>query len=140
MTREDMLALAERVEGLTGACAGVDADIELAVGNWSPEHHEAWNRYQECGECANPPLTSPSPPRPFTASLDAAMSLVPTKPFPEIRPGQWWWMVETWPEECHAHVAYENRDSGIPEYSATAATPALALTAASLRARAEQLP
>jgi hypothetical protein len=132
MTREDMLALADRVESLTGPCAGDDADIELAIGNWSPEHHEAWNRYQECGECANPPLTSPSPPRPFTASLDAAMSLKPDGREFSIE-GGWDY------SGCHpAHVRATAWVSGAPRVYA--ATPALALTAASLRARAEQLP
>jgi hypothetical protein len=66
------------------------------------------------------------------AFLEAAVLLVPTKPFPELRPGEWWWMVDSL--GCAAHVAYENHDSGIPEYSATCASPALALCAAALAA------
>jgi hypothetical protein len=72
----------------------------------------------------------------YTASLDAAMTLVPTKPFPDLRPGEWWWSVDSL--GCDAHVAYENHDSGIvPNVGsdADAATPALALVAACLRAR-----
>lgn len=70
-----------------------------------------------------------------TQSIDAAMTLVPTEPYAELRPGQWWWMIEAWPNEKTAHVAYENGDSGIPEFSGKGATPALALCAAALRAR-----
>jgi hypothetical protein len=75
MNRDELLALAERVEALVGPDREFDADIELAIGNWSPEHHEAWNRYQEYGECANPPFTEPCPPRRFTADLNAAKAL-----------------------------------------------------------------
>jgi len=69
------------------------------------------------------------------AFLDAAMTLVPSQPYPEIRPGQWWWMVEAREGYCDAHVAYENHDAGIPEFSGEAATPALALCAAAIRAQ-----
>ena len=46
-------------------------------------------------------------------------------------------MLEVREGESVAHVAYENHDAGIPEYGATAPTPALALTAAALLALAE---
>lgn len=73
----DLIALAERVEKAEGPDRGLDAEIELAIGNWTPEHLEAWSRYEECGEACNPPMHVPVPPQWFTASLDAAMTLVP---------------------------------------------------------------
>jgi hypothetical protein len=74
--------------------------------------------------------------QPYTASLDAAVTLVPVELPRNLRPGKWWWMLETWPDECRASVHYENGDPAILEESAKAATPALALCAAALRARA----
>lgn len=71
----------------------------------------------------------------YTGSLDAALTLVPTKPVPELRPGKWWWLMESWPDECTASVHYENGDSGIIEEEGKADTPALALCIAALKAR-----
>lgn len=72
----------------------------------------------------------------FTSSIDAASSLVPTGHFSNLRLGTWWWSVNSLC--CAAHVAYENCDTaGIPEFSASANTPALALAAAALEACAE---
>jgi len=121
--RDELLALAERAEALDGPDRGVDADIELAIGNWSPEHHEAWNRYQECGERDNPPFTAPCPPRHFTHSLDAALSLVPEG------------MRATISTHSPAAACIGPSQSQAWTY---AVTPALALTAAALRALAEQ--
>lgn len=108
--------LADRIEALTGPDREVDAEIARTV-----YADNCRNPDWECGYVLA-----------YTASLDAAMTLVPTKPFPELRPGEWWWSVDSL--GCDAHVAYENHDAGIPEYSASAATPALALCAAALRA------
>lgn len=72
-----------------------------------------------------------------TTSLTDAMTLVPTRDFRNLRSGSWWWMLESREDEKEAHIAYENGDSGIPEYSSTANTEALALTSASLKAHAE---
>jgi hypothetical protein len=118
MTREEILDLAKRVEALTGPNFAIEREIFRVI---------------------NPNATGLSIPKPYTASLDAAMQLVPTKPFPELRLGSWWWMVEVWPEECHAHIAYENGDRGIPEYGGKSRTSPLALTAAALRAIAESM-
>ena len=73
----DLSDLIARIEAASGPCIGLDADIELATGNWSEHHHEAWQRYQECGEAVNPPLCVPVNPNRFTASIDAALTLVP---------------------------------------------------------------
>lgn len=128
--RNKLLALAEEAEKLTGpdretmhaafdACMSRTVPSGPGMVTWTRE----WLRFQRLVNAE--------------AWLDAAMSLVPTKPFPELRPGKWWWSVDNL--GCDAHVAYENHDAGIPEYSACAATPALALCAAALRAQAEAL-
>jgi hypothetical protein len=95
----------------------LDAEIDAAIG-WptSSYFHQHTRRY--------------------TGSLDAAVSLVPTEPPRNLRIGKWWWMLETWSDYCRASVNYENGDAAILEESAEAATPALALCAAALRARA----
>jgi len=124
--REELIALAAKVEGLSGPDRELDWQIVTATGK-----ADFFRQY------AKEPLKYRGLVPSYTASLDAAMALVPTKPFPELRIGRWWWMVEAWPEECLAHIAYENGNSGVPEYSGKAATAALALTAAALKARAE---
>jgi hypothetical protein len=107
----DLLNLAERCEQATGQSAAIDIAIYDAVG------HQGVGTY----------------PR-YTASLDAAMTLVP----------------EGWPSRCFgtndderafaalagndAHMMAEDWDEFYVE--ADAATPALALCAAALRARA----
>ncbi len=121
MSRKDeLLALADRVEALTGADREGDEAIANAIGHALLTWEVEGDRYTTAHR--------------FTASLDAAMSLVPTEPFPNLRCGKWWWMLEVREWESVAHIAYENHDAGIPEYGATAATPALALTVAALRA------
>lgn len=128
--KAELLALAERCE----SAAGPDNDLRIAilthpVFGYRDIHDRGNDGYWYTDEEAIRQLPDP------TVSLDAAAALVPTKPFPEIRPGEWWWSVDSL--GCDAHVAYENHDSGIPEYSASATTPALALTAAALRALAD---
>ena len=143
MTAEELNALADRVEGLTGPCRETDKAIYAAIGNCNHErtkyyHIEDGNDFDggfTCLDCGNDTYGAKQAPA-YTASLDAAMALVPTEMFPDIRPGTWWWMIESWPGEATAHIAYENRDTGVPEYGGKAATPALALTAAALRALA----
>jgi hypothetical protein len=116
-----LLALAAKVEALKGPDREVDDAIIDAFG---------WRN--DFGVPIPPGFIGvPN----YTGSVDHAAKLVPTTPFPQLRPGEWWWSVDSL--GCDAHVAYENHDSGIPEYSARAETPALALCAAALRARAE---
>lgn len=138
-----MSELADKAVNEQGASAELDTLIHAAINGWPVEWRgdalvrltdfypigtldPSMGRRSFCGHIGAPP---------YTRSIDAAMTLVPTNPFPELRPGTWWWSVDSL--GCDAHVAYENHDSGIPEYHATAATPALALTAAALRARGE---
>jgi hypothetical protein len=118
--RATLLALAERCEQAAGPDRELDAEIArflvLAGAEDIARSRYGWSY--------------------FTASLDAAVTLVPVEMPRNLRPGEWWWMLETWPDECRASVHYENGDPAILEESAKAATPALALCAAALRARA----
>jgi hypothetical protein len=119
MSRKDeLLALAERVEALTGPDRGVDAE----VGRYFAAQFLGYAPWEPQTGCAK-----------FTASLDAAMSLVPD--------GYWWnvgHVMGPQPDTqnmfwamCHFRGAQWPYDRPI------AATPALALTAAALRAIAE---
>jgi hypothetical protein len=123
--------LAERCERATGPDRGLDADIELAIGNWTPEHHEAWNRFQECGEAVNPPMAQPVDPHWFTTSIDAAMQLVPEgcrlASFGQHRDG-WWEAIIVTPAPGDDGYAKGKASEG-----------ALALVAASLRARSSKI-
>lgn len=101
-----LLLLAEKVEGLEGADREVDVAITCAVFKRNVGH------------------------RKWTASLDAAMSLVPQGLHPGVSEN-------IWHLHWHAWMGRQDRD-GSPDdvANANAATPALALTAAALRARA----
>lgn len=132
--RATLAALVARVKAAKVADRGLDADV-FAVRHpdwkWCPREPRAFTNPDDAEWIRTPPA--------YTASLDAAASLVPTKPVPNMRLGKWWWMLEAWPSECRASVHYENGDAGILETEAKAATPALALTAAALRAMMETM-
>jgi hypothetical protein len=97
----NLIDLAVRVEDATGPCRNLDNAIRLATNSG-------------CA-FADDPL--------YTASLDAAMMLVPEGcPFYTAR--------DT--DQCHASVG--DQRLGFLHGGAFAATPALALTAAALRA------
>jgi len=107
-TREELLALAERVEALKEPCFATECEIEHAV---------------------SPHWTGEGLPNLYTASLDAAMSL---------RPEGWEFTVgldagEGWACVMPAGGIYPAE----LEKDGYAATPALALTAVALRALAE---
>ncbi len=109
MNASVLLALAERCERACGPDRDLDAQISLAVGGYS----ETKSRYQ---------------PEPFTASLDAVMSLVPERCIfgcgsKDATYRSWAW------------VGPDEPPNGSEEIAA-GATPALALAAAALRARA----
>lgn len=126
----ELLALAERVEALTGPDREVDAEIFLL--QWPGYHIQTDcepfpdevqpGRIQEAGGFGY--RTAPS----YTAALDAAMSLVPEG-----------WDVDIEVRQSFAHVFMEN-DEALEAEANNAATPALALTAAALRAIAAQQP
>lgn len=113
----DLIARLERAEG---ADRGLDSAIhaEMLLTGWTPEF---WDE-----SLADPELINPSIPeaRPYTSSLDAALTLVPEG---------WDWIVfgaggaDVW------KVGPGNELHRIDE--TYAATPALALCIASLRAR-----
>lgn len=129
---DDLQRLVERIEGATGPCAGLDADIEHATGRWSDHHLETWARWQECGEAMNPPMSSvPVSPNRYTGSMDAVRTLI--DPSDE-------WELSTIYNIARATVGL-NRDQqtswpGSGEHQG--ADPVLALLAAALRARLTQ--
>lgn len=124
--RDKLLALAERVEALTGPDREVDAATVRAlypqaiveiycVGDEEPLVFHAQPLVQNKRELPA-----------YTASLDAAMSLVPDAwNFKIHKTGKFYW-VEVW--------------KAASSYARTSPDPALAMTAAALRALAEQQP
>jgi hypothetical protein len=132
-----MMELADRVEALSGPDREVDLAIILALGTHVLERRGR-DRREWLYPVARAGRLDPSfyswgydaLPR-YTASLDSAMTLVdPT----------WFFHVSRFsPEEDgrgQAHI-YPNRGLG-DDFESEAATPALALTAAALRAHASQ--
>lgn len=115
----DRLELAERVEAASGPDRELDALIHEVFG--LPFEMEYWS------EADTTPQRNLSKVPHYTASLDAAMTLVPD--------GWNWgvWMRHDWREQ-NAQVWHPARDAST--LHGYAATPALALCAASLRARA----
>jgi hypothetical protein len=119
-TREELKALAETVQKLTGPDRSVDAAIQRALGSDNGEH---WF----CG--ADGQLTKDDLAPAFTTSLDAAMSLVPEG-----------WHMRINGVNNSWHVSLNPTWHGAPPIRANgfAATPALALTAAALLALAAE--
>ena len=128
MTRATLLALAERVEAATGADRELDAQVWLACVPGTTRNELCYIHKASSRECvidetrdANRRLIIVPY---YTASLDAAMSLVPSG---------YEWSVN-WCGNSVANVSEIGVD--YPVHCGGAATPALALTAACLRARA----
>jgi hypothetical protein len=125
MTRAELLALAKRVEAATGADRELDKDIGEALGaicEWID-----WpDRPQKVLSICNS-ITRELPA--FTASLDSAASLVPEG---------WAYCVDS--NDGGYATVFPRRELGyLPtDPYADAATPALALTAAALRAKAQE--
>jgi hypothetical protein len=146
VTRE-LIELAERVEKAEGADRGLDADIRLAVSGDCPYGALTGNRHQVIGWgklsgyvnayrevlTLDDALDDEVVPR-FTASIDAAMSLGPEGCVWKVMtdyelPGRatvYGWPVGA-PEGPPILIGYDDH--------CDAATPALALCAAALRAR-----
>lgn len=128
-----LLLLAEKVEGLKGPDREVDRDIALLRAEYDdPEDLGCFLDPAEAvvgggGQTYAPPA--------YTASLDAAMLLVPEG---------WGWLVSQPNEKAIASGLLKKRTPVMGEvqygcdhrYAVAAATPALALVAVSLRARA----
>jgi hypothetical protein len=120
-----LLALAERCEQAAGADRELDVAIARALG-WKPLYRDDYSKWwppaavADARERKRSILHHPTQPLPkFTASLDAAVTLVPEGWFWEVRDDGVAWVTRP--------------DGGMP---GTAAAPALALVAAALRARA----
>jgi hypothetical protein len=133
--REKLLALAERVEALTEASREVDGAIDRLLndrpkdGDYDSAEQaiwqvrDGWSGLLVRGDGFARDSFSATP---FTASIDAAMTLVPEG---------WWAEVGARGSYGTALLDGHNEGSTVSEFS-SAATPALALTAACLRARA----
>lgn len=106
-----MEKLAARVEALAGPDRRIDTEILEMVGGFTPTGLPTFR-----GGLGYPA---------FTQSVDAAMSLVPEG---------WAWTLYS---DASCEIGYEPERGGLmnPEFQSDAATPALALCAAALRAR-----
>ncbi len=139
-TRERLLGLAERVEAATGVDREIDEAIQaaLAGAEIEPQGYCSSNTYHRDGY-----WVSIGDIKPYTASIDAAMSLVPEgwlisisqwpiRTMQEVRdrPGDWGYGKDQW------RVTLTQDGSSFGQVAPVAAAPALALTAAALRARA----
>ena len=142
---KEMLELAERCERINGPCRQMDARIVVALGEmpeWARVVHAGrklvWTRRDHAEPVVSIGKHGPDIPVPaFTASLDQAMTLVPEGD------GIGWqvsgggcagvWRISTDPDDYDA----SRFPAPIWQAAGKAATPALALCAASLRARAQ---
>lgn len=127
-----LMELASRVESATGADRELDALIEVAIGAWpntfeaeqSGTDEDEWSVVER--EPGGRKVDRFRPER-FTASLDAALTLLlpaqRLRGFGEGKSGRW-----------AADIACRDTRRGLA--IGQGATPALALTAAALRARA----
>ena len=110
MIKADLIALAERVERAEGPSFTFELEIFRAI---------------------NPQATRHSIPNNYTASLDAAMTLVPHG---------FLWTMDSWEgSRWSAGIWRDRRWLVHTSEKRTSRTPALALTAASLRAIAEEM-
>lgn len=128
MSNADLIALAERVEAATGPDRELDARIWCALnGKRYRDHFAAWNKVDTAVEYTEPPKRTRCVTRdhqhakPYTASIDAAFTLAPVGAWGDVG-------------TRHDGTGYAEL-LGVTCASTTAATPALALTSAALRAR-----
>jgi hypothetical protein len=120
-SRADLLALAERVEQASGPDRELDAEIAAATGALYGPRHKTYIESRTIEYIEESALR-------YTASLDAAMRLVPEDGFGSLIAGKW-------PDGSTGFVAVVTKPS---RAEAEARTPALALTAAALRTQATQ--
>lgn len=117
------MTLSQRIASMTGPDRAVDAEVAVALGLLEPEWAAecvAWGDQELHPECpAHGAL-----PR-FTASLDAAMSVVPER---------WNWAVAVSMDEGFM-AGLQRGDPFFEHHDACAATPALALLSAAMQAR-----
>ena len=117
----DLTELADRVEALEGPCREVDALIWDALGLVSESHCRLWCRMDGRTDVTRAMFLAAWSPE-YTASLDAAMALVPVQSLDKVT-------IQTFGGPGPMALVYPN------ERFCSAATPALALCAAALRAR-----
>ena len=128
----DIEKLAARVAALTGPCRETDAEIAVVALGWitRPPRYDGDSiayGYVENGSTVFPGNgAGNSLVRRYTASLDAAMTLVPK--------GEEWGVSQVHYDQGMAPAAFVN----LSLEQSWGKTPALALTAASLRALAAQ--
>lgn len=112
----DVEALAERCE----RAAGPDRELDAEIGRYFSARFLGYVPDEPQHGCAE-----------FTRSIDAAMTLVPEG---------WYWRAGhgvLWPGWAHLNRKHPDHCEREDEHSAHAETPALALCAAALRARAQ---
>lgn len=153
MNKQDLIALAERVEKAEGLDRGLDALIWCALrGVRYVSHNPAYASFGADNPETQVEFTEPPKrvrrisgaygiphAKPWTSSLDAALTLVPAG-----------WAIERWQiwpgepssldllETMRDGDQWVRRSGWLGQVRATAATPPLALTAACLRAIAEE--
>lgn len=117
----DLLSLAARLEAAEGPDRELDAAISMAIGSVSRGALPCKGGWVVDGK----PIAAPK----FTASLDAAMTLLPEGSL---------WAFGSMEDGPFARVLWPNADGTYTGnyLEVSAATPALALCAASLKARA----
>ena len=118
-----LIELAERAEKASGPDRELDKAIWAALGNCN---HDRTGGYI-CLDCGKDTYGEKSAPV-FTASLDAAMTLVPEG---------WCFEVTCW-KDGNGTACVSQYNPGDQDHTGHAATPAIALVAAALRARAQQ--
>lgn len=119
----DLLALAARVEALDGPCRETDAAIMVAL-------HPQLRLYKdEFGYWRSPATDGMVRASEYTGLLDDAATAMPAG---------WWWSVGSCERERHATAGREGIEEAAPPIQVSAATTALALAAAALRAVAAQ--
>lgn len=131
MSKAEIIRLAERVERLDGADREVDEAIQAAILGATIE----WSAFRQCNVYhKDGRWVSIGAVPAYTASLDAAMGLVPATSF---------WRIghdADDPSGFTAQSSYELAEPILLGFvTATAATPALALTSAALRAIAASM-
>jgi len=128
--RTTLLALAERCEQATGPDGMLDYKIALAAGyRFEMREYEKRKRWRDSKGVRCSGLTTDGAPPRFTASLDAAVMLVPEG---------WRWSLN-W---AHYARLWLDAGPGKPPHDTVqchqCATPALALCAAAIRALGEK--
>lgn len=131
----DLFSLAERVAASLIPDKELDRQIMLAIG-FAYQERDIGCRYDDGSVALDWVYVDPKTdkwvsthPRPFTSSIDAAITLVP---------GDWFWKVgystlhDGWANVYRTHPDHADRDDA---HFSEASSPALALVAACLKAR-----